>query len=123
MFKGDVIIQNKEVNNIKSDHFSRSDSINLDIFTEIPSNKSLIYVKNINYSKKIELNITSIKRIFSNAQLDKNKYLLFYYNKELFSLKRIEKKKKERESNEETTEDEESISSVKEDEDVPSPKN
>ena len=56
--------------------------------------------------------------------MDKNKYILFYYNKELLSLKRIEKREKEKEMNEETTEDdEESISSVKEDEDAPSPKN
>ena len=122
MSRENTIIQRKELDKIKNAKFTRFDSNSLDTFNEILSNKSLLYAK-IN-SKKIELNITSIKRIFSNGHLGKNKYILFYYNKEFFSLKRIEKRKKEKEMNEETTEDEEeSISSVKEDEDSPSPKN
>ena len=122
MLKENTLIQRKEPKSIKNGHFFRFDSNTLDIFNEIFSNESLFYAKK--NSKKIELNIASIKRIFSNGQLDKNKNILFYYNKELLSLKRIEKRKKEKEMNEETTEDdEESISSVKEDEDSPSPKN
>ena len=114
MLTGDIIIQNKEINKNKNSQFSRLDFISLEVFNEMLSSKSLLYAKNPKNSKKIELNITSIKRIFSNGHLDKNKYMHFFYNKELVSLKRIE--------NEETTEDEESMSSVKEEEDAPSPK-
>ena len=124
MFSGEILIKNKEQNILKNNKITRSDSISLDIFNEIISSISSLYVRNKKSSEKIELNNTSIKRIFSNGQLDKNKYILFYYNKELLSLKRIEKREKEKEMNEETTEDdEESMSSVKEDEDAPSPKN
>ena len=91
MFNGDILIQNKERIIIKNDQIVRSDSINIDIFNEILSSKSFLYARNKKSSKKVELKITSIKRIFSNGQLDKNKYILFYYNKELLSLKRIEK--------------------------------
>ena len=123
MFSGEILIKNKEQNILKNNKITRSDSISLDIFNEIISSISSLYVRNKKSSEKIELNNTSIKRIFSNGQLDKNKYILFYYNKELLSLKRIEKREKEKEMNEETTEDdEESMSSVKEDEDAPSPK-
>ena len=115
MLQQDIIIYENEDTFHINDYISKLDNFPNDF------SKSTFYITNPNFPKNIELKQSSIKRIFSNGQLNPNKYIQFYFNKKPLTL---ERRKKEKENNEETTEDEEeSTATIKEDEDALSSKN
>ena len=106
--------------NFKEKPISKSDIANLDIFNNILSTKSLFNIGFKKHSENVELKLISIKRIFSNGLLQKNNFILYYLKKSRISIDRREDRKKEKEFIEETTDEE---STIKDEEDPPSPKN
>ena len=52
MFSGEILIKNKEQNILKNNKITRSDSISLDIFNEIISSISSLYVRNKKVQKR-----------------------------------------------------------------------
>lgn len=117
----EAISKAKDYKSKEKKPISKSDGIYLDILNKVLSSKSSFNIRSQKSSKLAELKLSSIKRIFLNGQLQQNKYILYYLNKEFISLDKVEARRKEKEFNEETT-DEESTTTVKDEEDPPSPK-
>ena len=116
MSEDNIIYQDKEYYYYKDEHISNSDSINLNIISNILSSKTSLYITNQNHSKHIEIKPCSINKILSNGQLEPNEYILFCYYKDPLPESRNNNRKKEKENNEETTEDEEeSTNTIKDD--------
>jgi hypothetical protein len=123
MLKEDKNIYEKESTSLISHHISKKHIINIVWNDSKTLAKSCFYIRTLNSSDNIKLKPSSIKRIFFNGKLSKNKYIKFYYNKGLLSLGRGDKIKTEKEINEETTEYEDECSiTLKDDEDSPSSK-
>ena len=118
MSEVNIIYQDKEYNYYKDEHISNSDSINVNIVTDILSSKSSLYITNQNHSKHIEIKPLSIQKILSNGQLEPNEYILFCFYKDPLPKSRNNNRKKEKDNNEETTEEdeEESTNTIKDDE-------
>lgn len=109
MLKADGNPYKKEHYLYTDDYLSKKGSISIDKNGLKALEKSSFYIKILNSPGNIELSHSSINKIFFNGYISKNKYIKFYYKKNLSSSEKG-KRKMEKEINEETTEDDEECS-------------
>ncbi len=77
-------IRKLNIEDNKNDYYikeysSDSDDINIDIYHQILSKKSIFYVTNFNHSDHIEIKPSSLKNIFLKGQLEAKEQILFSF--------------------------------------------
>ena len=95
MSKRKLNIEDKKYNYYIKEYTSDSESSNLNVYTNILSNKSFFYITNQNHSNFIKIAPSSLKQILIKGQLEPNEQILFSYYKDILPGKHYTTEKEE----------------------------
>ena len=76
-------IEDNNYNYYIKEFSSNSDLENLNIYSQILSNKNYFYITNENHSNHIKISSLSLKKILTNGQLEPNEHILFSFYKDI----------------------------------------
>ena len=99
MTKRKLNISDKKYLYYIKEYTSDFEESNINLYTNILSNKSSFYVTNENHSKHIEIKPSSLKKILRKGKLEPNEQILFSYYKDIF-ISQINNKKEKSGNNE-----------------------